>query len=80
VNLAQRIETQGQPNAISISEPVYYQLRDRFLMEDRGIIDLKGKGPTHTYVLKSRLSALPVDSDTDTSKLLEKTSYTTGLG
>lgn len=68
VNLAQRIETQGQPNAISISEPVYYQLRDRFLMEDRGIIDLKGKGPTHTYVLKSRPPALPVDSATDTSK------------
>lgn len=54
VNTAQRIESQGEPNAISVSEPVYFKLRNLFLLEDRGLIDLKGKGPTRTFVLKAR--------------------------
>ena len=54
VNMAQRLESQGEPNAISVSEPVYFKLRDHFHLEDRGLIDLKGKGPTRTFVLRSR--------------------------
>ncbi len=57
VNTAQRIESQGEPNAISVSEPIYFKLRNQFLLEDRGLIELKGKGPTKTYVLKGRLTA-----------------------
>lgn len=54
VNTAQRIEAQGQPNAISVSEPVYFRLRDQYDLEDRGLVNLKGKGPTRSYVLKGR--------------------------
>lgn len=54
VNLAQRIESHGEPNAISVSEPVYFKLRDQFKLEDRGLIELKGKGPTKTFVLEGR--------------------------
>ncbi|MDD5030686.1 MAG: adenylate/guanylate cyclase domain-containing protein [Rhodoferax sp.] len=57
VNTAQRIESQGQPNAIGVSEPVYFKLRDQFDLEDRGLVNLKGKGPTRSYVLKGRRSA-----------------------
>lgn len=54
VNTAQRIETQGEPNCISVSEPVYFKLRSQFQLEDRGVIELKGKGPTRTFVLCGR--------------------------
>lgn len=56
VNLAQRIQSRGEINAISVSEPVYFKLRDQYQLEDRGLVDLKGKGPTKTYVLKGRHS------------------------
>jgi len=56
VNTAQRIESQGEPNAISVSEPVYFKLRHLFVLEDRGLVDLKGKGPTRTFILKARRS------------------------
>lgn len=55
VNTAQRIESQAEPNAIGVSEPIYYKLRDQFQFEDRGMVELKGKGPTKTYALKGRL-------------------------
>lgn len=56
VNTAQRIESQGAPNAISVSEPVYFRLREQYDLEDRGLVNLKGKGPTRSYVLKGRRS------------------------
>jgi class 3 adenylate cyclase len=56
VNIAQRIESHGEPNMISVSEPIYFKLRSQFLLADRGLIDLKGKGLTKTYVLKNRLT------------------------
>jgi len=55
VNTAQRIESQGEPNAICVSDPVYFKLRDHFRFEDRAMVELKGKGLTKTYVLKGRL-------------------------
>jgi len=54
VNTAQRIEAQAEPNAISVSEPVYFKLRQHYELQDRGMVELKGKGPTHTYVLRAR--------------------------
>jgi class 3 adenylate cyclase len=57
VNTAQRLESQGEPNSVCVSDPVYFQLRDQFVFEDRGLIDLKGKGPTKSYVLKRRIDA-----------------------
>lgn len=55
VNTAQRIESQSEPNAIGVSEPIYFKLRDQFEFEDRGMVELKGKGLTKTYVLKRRV-------------------------
>jgi len=55
VNVAQRIQSRGEVNAISVSEPVYFKLREHYVLVDRGLVDLKGKGPTKTYVLKQRL-------------------------
>ncbi|MFZ4623010.1 MAG: adenylate/guanylate cyclase domain-containing protein [Rhodoferax sp.] len=57
VNIAERIKAQSEPNAISVTEPIYFKLRKQFLFEDRGLVELKGKGPTKIYLLKSRLAA-----------------------
>ena len=51
VNLAQRLEAHGDRNLINVSEPVYHRLRAQFRLEDRGLLDLKGKGPTRTFAL-----------------------------
>lgn len=51
VNTAQRMEASSEPNAICVSEQVYYAIRDQFLMASRGIVDIKGQGPTPTYAL-----------------------------
>jgi class 3 adenylate cyclase len=57
VNIAQRIESQSEPDTVGVSEPVYFNLRDQFELEDHGLVELKGKGPTKTYTLKGRLKA-----------------------
>jgi class 3 adenylate cyclase len=57
VNTASRLESHGEPGRINVSEPVYLRLRDTFDFEPRGMIDLKGKGPTSAYFLKARLPA-----------------------
>lgn len=59
VNTAQRIESHGQPNAINVSEPVYHALRRHYRFEDRGLIELKGKGPTRSFVLLGRRAEAP---------------------
>jgi class 3 adenylate cyclase len=57
VNIAQRLEAHGERNLINVSEPVYHRLRGNFRLEDRGMLELKGKGPTRTYALRGIQSA-----------------------
>jgi adenylate cyclase len=54
VNTASRMESHGIPGQIQISENTYDLIRETFLCEPRGIIDVKGKGPMKTYLLKGR--------------------------
>ncbi|MDQ3880862.1 MAG: adenylate/guanylate cyclase domain-containing protein, partial [Chloroflexota bacterium] len=51
VNVASRMESHGVPGRIQVTEPVYRRLRDRYLLEPRGVIDVRGKGPMMTYFL-----------------------------
>ena len=53
VNLAARMESSGQPGKIHISETTYWRVKDRFECEPCGLIDIKGIGPIHTFLLKS---------------------------
>jgi adenylate cyclase len=51
VNVASRMESQGVPGRIQVSE-VYRDLaRDDFVFEERGLTELKGVGLTTTYFL-----------------------------
>jgi guanylate cyclase len=52
VNTASRMESHGIPGAIQVTERVYERLGDGFEFEARGTIDVKGKGPMPTWLLK----------------------------
>ena len=54
VNTASRMESHGLPGSIQVSETTYQILRNQFLFEARGAIDVKGKGKMPTYFLKRR--------------------------
>jgi len=51
VNLASRMESLGVPGRVQISHAVMERLVGTFEFEARGLIDVKGKGPTPTYLL-----------------------------
>jgi class 3 adenylate cyclase len=49
VNVANRLEGGSLPNRIHVSETVIEQLGDRYEIEPRGAVDLKGKGAVRAY-------------------------------
>ena len=51
VNTASRMESQGIPGCIQVTESTYSFLKDRYLFEKRGAIEVKGKGTMETYFL-----------------------------
>jgi len=55
VNVASRMESQGQPGMIQVSATTYALLADRFVFEDRGTIEVKNRGLMATYRLVRRL-------------------------
>lgn len=52
VNLASRMESTGVPGAIQVTRPVYEELKDKFVFEARGAIEVKGKGQVEAWLLK----------------------------
>lgn len=51
VNIASRMESQGEVGQIQVTEATYERLKDRYQFEPRGRIDIRGKGPMLTYWL-----------------------------
>jgi adenylate cyclase len=51
VNTASRMESQGSPGEIQITRATYELLRDDFVCEPRGTIQVKGKGQMETWYL-----------------------------
>jgi adenylate cyclase len=54
VNTASRMESQGIPGKIQVSATTHQLLQDQYLFEERGIINVKGKGDMITYLLTGR--------------------------
>jgi adenylate cyclase len=52
VNLASRLESHGLPGEIQVSAAVHEVLRDGFVLEPRGPIEVKGVGRLETWLLK----------------------------
>ena len=51
VNVAARMESTDVEGRIQVPNDVYERLRDSFVFEERGEIDVKGKGRMHTWYL-----------------------------
>lgn len=51
VNTASRMESHGLPGQIQLTDTTHEMLADQFHCTERGTIDIKGKGPTHTWLL-----------------------------
>jgi len=54
VNMASRMESLGVPGRVQVTESLAERLGGSFEFEARGLIDVKGKGPTRTYFLVGR--------------------------
>ncbi len=54
VNVASRMESQGLPGNIQVTTAIYEELKDRYVFQERGAIEVKGKGETITYWLKAK--------------------------
>ncbi|NJL70050.1 MAG: response regulator, partial [Microcoleus sp. SM1_3_4] len=54
VNVASRMESQGLPGYIQVTAAIYEELKDRYVFEERGAIEIKGKGEEIVYLLKGK--------------------------
>jgi class 3 adenylate cyclase len=54
VNTASRMESSGLPGRIQVTAATYERLRTRYRFEERGEIDIKGKGRMAAYLLVGR--------------------------
>jgi len=60
VNIASRMESQGIIGDIQVTEATYQHLRDKYWLEKRGLIEIKGKGQMMSYLLKGKISEKPI--------------------
>jgi class 3 adenylate cyclase len=56
VNIASRMESHGLAGGIQVSEATYECLKEQYLFERRGRIQVKGKGEMLTYLLTGKQS------------------------
>ena len=54
VNTASRMESHGIPGRIQVSFYTYDLLCDKYEFEERGLIEIKGKGEMRTYFMTGR--------------------------
>jgi adenylate cyclase len=56
VNIAGRMQSHGTPGRIQVTRASYELLKDEFVLEPRGTIDVRGKGQMETWYLVGRRS------------------------
>jgi class 3 adenylate cyclase len=54
VNIASRMESHGEIGRIHVAETTYDRLKGSYLFEERGEVEIKGKGSMPTYFLKRK--------------------------
>ncbi len=54
VNTASRMESYGVADCIQVTDSIYQLLKDKYILIERGKIDIKGKGEMTTYFLKDK--------------------------
>ncbi len=63
VNIASRMESQGEPGQIQVTETTYALLRSHYVFEPRGSLEVKGKGWMKTYWLMGRIEKTEASHD-----------------
>jgi len=58
VNLASRMESHGVTGEIQVTDAVYERMREKYIFEPRGKIEIKGRGQQQAYLLKGRRAIL----------------------
>ncbi|HLE15993.1 MAG TPA: adenylate/guanylate cyclase domain-containing protein, partial [Anaerolineales bacterium] len=51
VNIASRMESQGLPGRIQITDATHALIKDEFVCEARGFVPVKGRGELRTWFL-----------------------------
>lgn len=54
VNMASRMESTGPRGQIQVSAASYELLRDKFDLDEVGLLEIKGKGPVAAWLLRKR--------------------------
>jgi len=54
VNMASRFESYSLPNRIHIPESIAGILDEKYVLEPRGLLEIRGKGPMNTYFLNGK--------------------------
>ena len=55
VNTASRMESHGIPGRIQVTDEIQSLMKDKFIFEERGIVEIKGKGPMKVWFLNGKL-------------------------
>jgi adenylate cyclase len=63
VNVASRLESQGVPGALQLSESTWLRIRDEFDAESRGQVDLKSGGRITTFLIRPRATVIGTQRD-----------------
>jgi class 3 adenylate cyclase len=50
------MESHGIPGSIQVTEATYKRLRKQFLFEERGLVQVKGRGKMNCYLLMGKKS------------------------
>ncbi len=61
VSTASRMESHGVAARVQLTEATRRLLSEPFLFEERGVVQIKGKGEMRTWFLSGRSKALPQD-------------------
>jgi adenylate cyclase len=54
VNVASRMESQGEPGMVQVTRATYELIKDEFVCVPRGTLDVKGRGKMETWFLEGR--------------------------
>ncbi len=68
VNTASRMESHGEPGKIQIAPPAWELLKDEFICQPRGMLEIKGKGEMETWFLEGERGVTPPSPHSQTGR------------
>mmetsp|Transcript_38350 Transcript_38350/g.80973 ORF Transcript_38350/g.80973 Transcript_38350/m.80973 type:complete len:175 (+) Transcript_38350:2-526(+) len=80
VNTASRMESHGEKMRLHVSQATYELIQEDFVCEDRGTMQVKGKGEMHTYFVSEETETSKARSKQATSRAKTSRRRTMGVG